>query len=285
MKQRQRIQATGRVSAKPSALHVPDSAAHKYHSAIDELHQQGSARIRFPNSGPGALQAVLLNTAGGLTGDDCIEWDVEATTYSRLCVSTAACEKVYRTHGPVAVQNTTATVAPHARLDWLPQETIVFNGAALKRSLDAHVDVKATALFVESLILGRQAMNESLSSACIHDRWRIHRGGSLLHAEDLRLNFNDTSVARRQSALHHFSAISTLLLISAEPREYLNHQANRVRQLISTNDADTQAGVSVLDHRLVVRVLSVSSFRLRQFLIPCVELLNEGEPIPPVWNV
>ena len=100
--QRQRIQAAGHVSAKPLVA-VPEPCA-LAPSGIDQLYQQGSARIRFPGSEPGALQAVLLNTAGGLTGDDNIHWTADAAAHAHLNVSTAACEKVYRTHGPAAVQ-------------------------------------------------------------------------------------------------------------------------------------------------------------------------------------
>jgi len=285
MPQRQRIQALGGVSSKHRASSRNATGVVKYDSVIDALHQQGSARIRFPNSEPGALQAVLLNTAGGLTGDDHIQWDVSASNRSRLSVSTAACEKVYRTHGPDAVQSTNANVAQDARLDWLPQETIVFDGAALSRSLTAHIHAQATALFVESLVLGRQAMSETLSCARVRDRWRIFRDNKLLHAEDLRLDFSKASHARQQGALHHYSALSTILLVNDQSRESLQIQADAVQTLVGDASKDVTAGISVMDHRLVIRVLAIDSFRLRKFLIPCVEALNEGSPIPPVWNV
>ena len=155
---RQRINAAGHVASR--LRHAPHSvtgvatehAGERYRnhpSSLAALDQQGSARIRFPNSGQGPLQAVLINTAGGLTGDDDIRWSATAGEHSRLVTSTAACEKLYRTHGPAARQSTRLTVENGARLDWLPQETIVFDGSSLQRHLEADVAADATALIVE----------------------------------------------------------------------------------------------------------------------------------------
>ncbi len=167
---RQRVSAAGHVASKCLASDV--SACQFTIAALD---QRGSACIRFPKNADAALQAVLLNTAGGLTGGDVIEWSATAGAGSRLIVSTAACEKLYRTHGPDATQRTRLLVENGARLDWLPQETIIFNGAALKRTLDVHVAADATALRVESTVLGRQAMH----------RWVCWIAGSVLSAKQV----------------------------------------------------------------------------------------------------
>ena len=273
---RQRISAAGHVASKRRLPHG---------SALADLDQQGSARIRFPNSAHGPLQAVLINTAGGLTGDDDIRWSGRAGEHSRLVLSTAACEKLYRTHGPAARQRTHLSVENGARLDWLPQETIVFNGSSLARSLEVDVASDATALIVESLVLGRQAMQESVDRLQLHDRWRIRRNGRLLHAEDLRLDMNGTQNAQRPSILHHHGALSTLVLISPEPSESLQLKAQSIRQLLQDRPPGLQAAATVMNHRLVIRVLALDSQSLRRFLIPCIEHLSDRMSIPQVWNV
>ncbi len=273
---RQRISAAGHVASKRRVPHQ---------SALAELDQQGSARIRLPNSAHGPLQAVLINTAGGLTGDDDIRWSAHAGQQSRLVLSTAACEKLYRTHGPAARQRTRLSVENGARLDWLPQETIVFNGSSLARSLDVDVAADATALIVESLVLGRQAMQESVDTLQLHDRWRIRRDGRLLHAEDLRLALNGTQTAQRPSMLHHHGAISTLVFISPESPESLQLKADGIQQLLQDQAPALQAAATVMNHRLVIRVLALDSQSLRRFLIPCIEHLSDRMSIPQVWNV
>ena len=189
---RQRVQAEGFVSAKPEHHQNADTAIGYQPSVIDQLYQQGSARIRFPDmAASGPLQAVLLNTAGGLTGDDDMQWAGAAGEQSHLCISTAACEKIYRSHGPDARQTTRLDVASGARLEWLPQESILFNGACLNRTMHVQLAEQSEALLVESLVLGRQAMNESIEQLRVRDQWRIYRGGKLLHAEALQLDISD----------------------------------------------------------------------------------------------
>ena len=304
---RQRINAEAHVSSKSLTLKTGGSAV----SVIEQLHQRGSARIRFPNSSPDALSAVLINTAGGLTGDDSMHWSAAANSDSRLTLSTAACEKLYRSHGPAAVQATNLQVHANARLDWLPQETILFNGGSLNRTLNVQIDESATALVVESLAMGRLAMDETIDQLHLHDRWRLYRAGKLLHAEDLRLDVNSDSStdrntnrntdsnsdcgsnsnigsstgsstdcnAQQQSILHQNGAISTMVFVSPLSEEYLQNMAKRVRNLIGetgideagSSDGTLTAAVTVLKHRLIIRAVARDSFCLRKFLIPCIE--------------
>jgi urease accessory protein len=290
---RQRVSAAGHVASKrrfcasnATTCSTNSTLAIDYGvSTIAALDQQGSARIRFPKTSDSALQAVLLNTAGGLTGDDVIHWSGTAGAGSRLTISTAACEKLYRTHGPAAYQNTRLVVQNGARLDWLPQEMIIFNGAALQRTLDVQVAADATALLVESLVLGRQAMHESIHRLQLHDRWRIHRDGRLLHAEDLRLNLSAADDAQRKCMLHRYGAISTVILVSPDSGESLHTLAKAIRQLVPSDSLVLTAATSVMKHRLVIRILADNSQSLRKFLIPCIERLSDSLAIPQVWNV
>lgn len=290
---RQRISAAGHVASKrwasgTAAHDSSDSNAHRLayeRSTLAVLDQQGSARIRLPHSGKAALQAVLINTAGGLTGGDDLRWSATAGPRSRLTLSTAACEKLYRTHGPAAHQNTQLVIEKGARLDWLPQETIVFDGASLQRSLEVDVAADATALMVESLILGRHAMQETVDRLQLHDRWRIRRDGRLLHAEDLRLQFDGSANALRASMLHQYGALSTVVYVSPEHEEALQAKADSLRTLIPEDTSALSSAVTLMNHRLVIRVLAKDNLSLRRFLIPCIERLNDHLPIPQVWNV
>ncbi|MFK7890882.1 MAG: urease accessory protein UreD [Granulosicoccus sp.] len=277
---RQRVNAAASVSAKQTPINDKHAT-----SGIDQLYQQGSARIRFPDQQSSAVHAVLLNTAGGLTGDDHIQWQGTAGTGARLIMTTAACEKIYRTHGPAARQTTRLGVEGGSRLDWLPQESIAFNGSSLERTLDVRIAGSGSCLLVESVILGRQAMNEAFDNLYIHDKWRVYRNGSLLHAEDFRLDTRSGMNATQSSMLLHYSAISTLVLVAERRSEWFDIQKQNVLQLGTTDKNKLNVAVTHLPYKLVVRTLAINSFHLRQFLIPCIELLNDGEPIPAVWKV
>ena len=278
--QRQRLHATAHVSSKQST-----SAQGAPTSAINSLYQQGSARIRFPHQNLNSVQAVLINTAGGLTGDDQLHWKATAGYGSRLCLTTAACEKVYRTHGPVARQHTQLKVCNQARLDWLPQETIAFNGSSLARNLEVQVEANAACLLLESVVFGRQAMREKFDNVYLHDRWRVYRDDRLLHAEDFRIDTRNGVDAQSASIMHHYGAYSTLVLITDQHDEWFEQLKQQIMRLIDHSNNHIRVGVSGLPKRLVVRVLADNSYQLRKFLIPCIELLNDAEPVPSVWCV
>ncbi len=104
-------------------------------SRLAHLFQQGSARALMPRVHGGAPEAVVINTAGGVTGGDRFRFAFDAGDGAALTVSTQAAERVYRASAGVAEIDTTLTLGAGAALDWLPQETILFDGCALSRSL------------------------------------------------------------------------------------------------------------------------------------------------------
>lgn len=107
---------------------------------LADLYQEGAQKIRLPRPlGRRDLEAVLINTAGGLTGGDRLCWSVEAAAGSALTVTSQACEKVYRSLGDSARVTSRLALGPGARLCWLPQETILFDGSRLDRRLSAEM--------------------------------------------------------------------------------------------------------------------------------------------------
>src|SRR4051812_16068060 len=130
---------------------------------LAKLYQEGCGKIRLPRDARAeGLEAVLINSSGGLTGGDRMAWEAEVGPEARLTLTTQACERVYRARDGVAEQAVSLTVGADARLDWLPQETILFDGGALSRRLEADLAEGASLLAVEAVILGRTAMDETV---------------------------------------------------------------------------------------------------------------------------
>lgn len=274
---RQRSQGRAELHSKASATHAWGTLAH--------LYQHGCARIRLPRTTNPALEAVLINTAGGLTGDDHLQWQVSAAADTHVRVSTSASEKLYRTHGPPAVQQTKLCVAENAQLDWLPQETILFNSASLHRELEVELATSSRILICESVLLGRKAMGEAPQRGELLDRWRVYRNGALLHAESLKLTGDIGLAMQRQAVLHASSAFATLLYCGPEPQEALTLLADCIWQKVQPVAGDATLGVSVLPNRLVVRLVAADGFTLRRYLIPCIDQLSNPLPLPRVWTV
>ena len=154
------------------------------------LHEFGSLRVRFPSPEAEGLSAVFINTAGGVAGGDRFEIDITAREGSRIAVTTAAAEKVYRAEGPAAELNIVLKAAAGSHLSWLPQETILFDGARLSRRIDIELVESASLLLCEIVVFGRTAMGERMLHGELVDRWRLRRGGRLVFAETMRLDGN-----------------------------------------------------------------------------------------------
>ena len=129
-----------------------------------------------------------------MTGGDRFDIDIKIGAGARLTVTTAAAEKIYRSLGPDTDIGVTLDVGSGGALAWLPQETILFDQARLRRSIDIDLARDAKLLLAEAVVFGRSAMGETVVQGYFFDRWRVRVGGALVFAETLRL---DGDIARR----------------------------------------------------------------------------------------
>jgi urease accessory protein len=181
-----------------------------------QVYEDGPLRVRFPNAGEGALEAVIVNTAGGIAGGDRHDLDVQVEGGASLTVTTAAAEKIYRSLGPPAEISVALSVAAGARLNWLPQETILFDRARLSRRIDVELAAGATLLVAEALLFGRSAMGETVEEGALTDRWRVRYDGRLLFAETVRLDGPVARILAEPAVAAGGCAIATLLAIPGD---------------------------------------------------------------------
>lgn len=248
-------------------------------SRLVRLRQQGSLKVLLPHPRGAALDAVLLNTAGGLTGGDRMAVDMEAGAGARLVVASQAAERAYRTRAGArepARFDARLRVEDGARLDWLPQETILFEGCRLARTLSADLHPTATLLAVEPLLLGRLARGERLRDAGFSDRWEVRRGGALAFADALRLEGDLEARMDRAAVGGGARALATVLLVAPTAEAFLRP----LRAILPRT-----AGASLVrEGVLVARLLAPDGFALRAGLLPIITLLAGG-PAPRVWTL
>ncbi len=244
---------------------------------LADLKSQGCLKTLFPRGTRDRLTGVFVNTAGGITGGDRLAFEATAQEGSRLCLTTQAAERIYRAQpGQVGRVRNRLTVAPGARLDWLPQETILFDHGALDRSLGVDMAPDARLLASESLVLGRGAMGERLTQTHLADHFRIRRGGELVFADTLRLSTDTLPRLTGPAMLGQATALASVLFIAPEAEAHLP----ALRALMP----DT-GGVSLIRPGvLFARILASDSFVLRQSLIPVLTHLN-GAPLPRTWMI
>jgi urease accessory protein len=247
------------------------------HTHIDVFYQEGAGKIRIPESFDGRMEAVLINTSGGLTGGDRIEWGIDAGAGTDVTVTTQACERIYKSSGGDAHVAARLTAGLGASLHWLPQETILFDQGALHRTLDAELAEDAELIALEAILLGRKAMGEAVATGRLRDRWRIRRNGRLIHAEELDLSGEIGAVAGRRAALAGNVAFATLL--------YAGDRAEALMAKLQSLLAEKLAGASQWNGKLVIRMVAEDGFALRKILVPAISLLRNGRPPPKVWNI
>ncbi len=232
----------------------------------------------FPRrAGPG-VTAVTLNTAGGITGGDRFAVAAAAGPGARLTVATQAAERIYRAQpGETGRIENTLDVAAGGRLDWLPQETIVFDGAALDRRLVARLAPDSTLLLAEPLILGRAAMGEVVRRAHLRDRIEVWQGSVPIFADALRLAGDAAAIMDRPGTGGGARAFASVLLISADAENLVG----RARETLTAGSG----GVSLIRRGvLFARLLAADGYDLRARLMPLLTLLR-GAPLPRVWTM
>lgn len=236
--------------------------------------EDGPLRVRFPGAVTDALEAVIVNTAGGIAGGDSHSFKITVGEGARLAVTTAAAEKVYRSLGPDADIDVRIAVAPGARLSWLPQETILFDRSRLSRRIEVDLAEGASLLMAEAVVFGRSAMGEAVSEGSFRDCWRVRRGGRLVFAETLRL---DGPIARKlaePAVSHAGAAVATVLAIPGD--EAL---IERLRAL--ADGFSGEVGISAWNGLAVARLCAKDGAALRGDLAAVLGAL--GGELPRLW--
>lgn len=244
-------------------------------SVIGDLYQSGCLKALFPRAATAGLTGVFLNTSGGMTGGDRLTIAAEAGANSRLTLTSQAAERVYLAQpGPPARLTTTLNVAKGARIDWLPQETILFNGAALHRRLDVELAPDATFLGVEPLVFGRVSMGETLTSGSFADNITIRRDGVPVFADAVRLSGDIAAqLSGPATARGHFAIASVI---------YAATDADALLEPLRALLPKTAGASLVRPGVLYARLLAPDSYILRQSLAPIIARLQGAAP-PKTW--
>lgn len=246
--------------------------------------EAGSTKARFPRSSErGPLECVLLNTAGGLAGGDHLEQRILLEEGAALLAIGQAAEKVYRSIGPDAVVRTRLEARAGTTLFWLPQETILFDGGRLDRTLEVDAAADARLVLVEAMVLGRTERGERVREGRLVDRRVVRREGALLLADPFRLEGPIAALADRPALLGGANAFATLLAFGPGIDVPLV-EAVRARLV----DAPARAAAGLRGPVLLARLLAPDGFALRRALVPALELLlthfGVAAGVPRVWR-
>jgi urease accessory protein len=254
------------------ALTVRKSAGITQRSVVRE---EGSLRVRCPGPRTAELEAVIVNTAGGMAGGDRFNLDVAVEPKARLVVTTAAAEKVYRTIGPAATIDVKLAVGAGGTLAWLPQETILFDRSRLWRSIEIDLAEDAQLVLAEAIVFGRLGMGETVDASTLFDRWRVRRNGRLIHAEAMRLDGAMAAKLRGPAVAKGGVAVATVLIVPGD-----DGIAASVRVL--GENFRGEVGASAWNGFAIVRLCAADGAALRHDLVAVLTALR-GTSLPRLW--
>ena len=250
---------------------------HVSQKRVSRMYQSGSAKLMLPNTHSVMMEAVIVNTSGGMTDGDTLNIDVK-TEDCALVMTTQTAERVYRSGGTTPAKvNINLSISDTADLHWLPQETIVFNDSKFDRTLTINLSSCSNCLIAETIVLGREAMGENICDCKLTDNWRVFRDGKLFHAESLRLSDEVSKIIAAPAGGNGARLLSTILYVG----DNLEQVADRVARLIK--QISSNCAWSCWDDRLVIRLVSVHSASARKDIERLLLAIRQ-QPLPRVWQ-
>lgn len=251
-------------------VRLQDGVTRRHH-----LHESGSLRVRFPSPEDDGLSAMFVNTAGGIAGGDRFAIEVAAGEGSRVTLSSAAAEKVYRAPGKPAELDISLRAAANAHISWLPQETILFDRARIIRRIDIDLAETASLLLCEIVVFGRTAMGERMREGEFVDRWRMRRGGKLVFAETIRLHGDIGDKLAQPAIAKGGAAIGTALVVPGDTA-----LVERIRESLPAFRGE--AGLSAWNGFAMARFCAQDAASLRADMMAVLGCASTG-PLPRLW--
>jgi urease accessory protein len=265
-------------------------------TVLDELRQAGCLKARFPRRlVPGWMDIVMLNTGGGVAGGDRLDLSIGVGAGAQATIAAQAAERFYRARAGDAPSKvrTHLTVEAGAALEWLPQETILFDQSAVNRRLEVDLAADARFLGVEMIVFGRTAMGELVRQGWLRDLIRVRRGGDLLLHDAIRIDGDIDATLQRAAVAVEAKVVATIVCVAPDTAEKLvalratvlstPQPSRRPSPPCLPTHEPTEAAATLRNGMLIARLLGPNSASVRQTVIAVLAVLRENRPLPRVW--
>ena len=251
-----------------------------------ERRHEGPLRVQkalYPEGGA-ICHAIVVHPPGGVVGGDTLAIDVEAGAGAHVLLTTPGAGKWYRANGKVSRQRVLLRAGADAVLEWLPQETIFFNDAAV--TLEHEVELAAGARYIgaELLCFGRQASGETFSTGVVRQRTQIRSAGKLLWWEQGAIAAGDRGdpgcAMHSVFGLGGATVCATLIGVGAPLPAALLAQIRALDPRLAASQVKSVFVARLLgdDSEAARRVMTAAWQLLRPHLLGC------AAPVPRIWN-
>jgi urease accessory protein len=230
---------------------------------LDHLYQRDPIRVLFPSPAAGdAALAVLVTTSGGLVAGDRLEIAVRVAPEALAHVTASAAEKIYRSIGPTTSINQSLSIGAAAALEFLPPETILFDGARLRRTTIVELAAGAAFLGGDIIVFGRRARGERFTKGLLREVWEVRREGTLVWGDALHLEEAVAQIIDDPACFDGAAAFATMILVSRQDPRNLLDEARRI--LCSAARSGMRAGTTAVAGLIVARWLASDAAALRR---------------------
>lgn len=277
------IAEAGREHTWPARLEL-EFARRGDRSVLATRCHDGPLVVQKPHypEGDSICHAIIVHPPGGIAGGDELELTARLGPGCGALLTTPGATKWYRSAAAWARQKITFTVGAGASLEWLPQETIVFDGALADARLDVEIIGDGTFIGWEILCLGRTGSAERFSRGEWRARTMIERDAKPLRFEQARLTGNDRAL-ESPAVMDRVPVVATLLAASAKLTPSLLAACRGIAPISG------QGAVTLLPGLLVARYLSASSEAAKGYFTQLWQVLRPtliGQPgiEPRIWR-
>jgi urease accessory protein len=230
---------------------------------LTHLYQRDPLRVLFPAPAAGDPPlAVIITTSGGLVAGDRLDIAVTLASGTAAHVTASAAEKVYRSTGRTTTIGQSLSIGAGAALEFLPPETILFDGARLRR--ETRIDLARGSAFLggDIVIFGRRARGERFTCGLLREVWEVRREGELVWGDALHLEDDVARIVAHPACFDRAAAFATMILAppKQDPRRFLEC-ARAVQSAGAT--IGLRAGVTAIGELVIARWLAADAAMLR----------------------
>jgi urease accessory protein len=247
-----------------------------------ERSHYGPLRVQKPlyPEHPSVCHAIVVHPPGGVVGGDQLAIVTNVGENAHAFITTPGAAKWYRANGHVSRQDLTLQIGAGAALEWLPQETIFFNGADVRLDNEVRMEADASFITADILCFGRTASGERFDHGRVAQRMQVRRGGKLVWYEQGALRGGDAGFDG-PLGLNGHTVCATLLAVG--------RQASAACVQALREEASPQFGVTQMKSVLVARYIGDSSQEARRLMHRAWQLLrpamlDRDAVTPRIWN-
>lgn len=223
------------------------------------LYNRDPLRFLFPAPPFGdCIQAGLVTTSGGLVGGDRLAIDIQTQAGARAMISPTSAEKVYRSTGADCEIDVALRAEAGSWLEWLPQETILFNESRMKRVTRIDADGAARVFAGEMLVFGRIGRGERLTRGLVRECWEVRQGGRLTWADNLQMDGDIGATIAHPAGFDGATAAATTIYIAPDAEKHLAD----ARDALEEADG-LKSGATLVNGVLVTRFIGRDARTLR----------------------